>query len=249
MWSLADSVKILLLPPLSLFALAMIGGLVRLRAPRLGRSLVIAAWLLLYAVNTPLVSAVMLRSLESAPAAPLDRAGEAGAIVVLSANLNLDAPEYDGETVGTMTLERLRYGAWLQRQTGLPLLVSGGYIEGALQPLATAMRDVLVREFGVAVRWVEDRSHSTFENATMSARLLRADGVGTVFLVTHAWHIPRAQAAFAAAGLKVIPAPTMFTPWPGLVPTAALPASGALQRSAFALYEWLGLAWYRLVYF
>ena len=37
----------------------------------------------------------------------------------------LASPEY-GDTINTRTLARVRYGAWLSRASGLPILVSGG---------------------------------------------------------------------------------------------------------------------------
>ena len=73
-----------------------------------------------------------------------------------------------------------------------------------------AIADRIAREeFGLPLRWREDRSRDTRENAAASVRLLRAAGVRRIVLVTHAWHMPRALRAFQEADpdLPVSPAP------------------------------------------
>jgi len=42
----------------------------------------------------------------------------------------------------------------------------------------------------------------TWENAAFTARMLRRENVDKILLVTHAWHMPRAKVAFAAAGSR-----------------------------------------------
>jgi hypothetical protein len=54
---------------------------------------------------------------------------------------------------------------------------------------ATAMHDTLERHFGIEARWVDDQSYDTFENARNSVRMLHADGIGRVILVTRATHL------------------------------------------------------------
>jgi len=157
------------------------------------------------------------------------------------------SPETDGATVGAMTLERMRYAARLARATGLPLLVTGGVLDPDYRPVARSMEDVFTHDFGLAPRWVEDRSADTGENAARSAAMLRADGVEAVVLVTHAWHMPRARAAFLRRGLRVTPAPCCFRAPAALELSALVPSGKALRESYWGLHEWLGRAWYALV--
>ncbi len=109
------------------------------------------------------------------------------------------------------------------------------------------MRDALTVDFGVAVRWIEDRARTTDENGRFSAAILRPEGIGTVVLVTHGFHMPRATLAFVEAGLTVVAAPTMFAPSETEAATLA-PSARAVRASFLALHEWLGLLWYRLGY-
>ena len=110
------------------------------------------------------------------------------------------------------------------------------------------MRQVIQDDLGVPVRWVEERSRDTAENASLSAAMLRAEGIGAVVLVTHAYHMPRARRAFEAAGLSVLPAPH---DWAGVRPAGTfvrdlLPSAPALEASWLALHELTGMLWYRL---
>ncbi len=181
----------------------------------------------------------MLAALEDIPALDPAQAKAAQAIVVLGGGSYWAAPEYGGDTVSRWSLERIRYAARLHRDTGLPLLVSGGAPLGGV-PEGRSMRDALERDFGVKVRWVEDRSANTRENALLSAALLKEAGVKRVLLVTHAWHMRRAQEAFVNAGLEAIAAPTGYETTGPLTALDFLPRPGGLWAGHIALNEWLG---------
>jgi len=243
--------KILLLPPFNMFALGLAGWLVCRRFRRSGRAIVALALVGLLAQSLPACSSLLLRSLERYPAlGPGDFVADAGAIVVLSADVRSRAPEYGGDTVGGTTLERLRYGAWLHRATGgVPVLTTGGVVPPSRVSIGELMARTLREEFGVPVRWVETQSENTFGNAKYSAEILRADGVRKVYLVTSASHMRRSKAAFEASGLEVVPAPTDLTPPLGPVAGDFVPRAEALRDTATALYEWFGMLWYRLAYY
>ena len=179
-------------------------------------------------------------------------ARDAQAVVILGGGVRT-APEFGGETLGRLTLERVRYGARIARQTGLPVLASGGAVYGGTAE-AALMKRVLEEEFHVAVRWAEERSRDTRSNAAESAAILRPAGVKRVLLVAHGFDMPRATAEFAAAGLQVVPAPThvVAAELSFHHPVELLPGMSALQGSHYALYELLGalarrvsLAWGR----
>jgi uncharacterized SAM-binding protein YcdF (DUF218 family) len=234
----------LVLPPTALFVLALVGALLWKRRPRLARWLVGLAAGLLFLLCQPYFAAALLRSLQG-HAALVAPAG-AAAIVVLTADHQPEAVEYGGATVGPVTLERLRYAARLAHETGLPVLAAGGRPRGGIAPLAALAREALERDFRTPVRWTEERSGNTRENVAFAAELLRAEGIDTVLLVTHAWHMPRAVAECRRAGLRAIPAPTAFRAWPPLEGTSFWPSERALRESTWAIHEWVGRAWYAM---
>lgn len=247
MFLLKKLLAALALPPPGLILLALLGLVLLRRRPRLGGGLAGLALLGLLALSLPPVAVALMAGLEPRAAVSAEELGRAQAIVVLGGGNYYAAPEYDGaDTVGRYTLERIRYGARLQRQTALPLLVTGGAPMGG-RPEGEAMKEVLERDFGVPVTWVEATSRDTGENAAHSAAVLRQAGIVRIALVSHAWHLRRARELFERQGFEVIAAPTAFTtpaPRPALAP---LPSLRALERSSIALHEWLGILVQQLV--
>jgi uncharacterized SAM-binding protein YcdF (DUF218 family) len=241
-WLLTNIVAAFLLPPLNGLLFIVVGWLAIRRMPRLARPLVGAGLLLLWVQALPVVGNALLRGLEGEPL-DMARAGEAQAIVVLGGGRHRQAPEYGGDTVSEPSLARLRYAAKLHRETGLPILVTGGAPDGGRISEGEAMRRVLAEEFGVPVRWAEEASINTRENAKLSAELLKQDGITRILLVTHAWHMQRAERVFLATGLAVLPAPTLFQRRP-TTPLDFLPQGYGKARTA--LHEWIGILWYRL---
>ena len=145
---------------------------------------------------------------------------------------------------GFMTLDRLRAGAALHRRTGLPILVTGGTVQRDRPPVATFMAASLREDFQVPVEWVEDASADTWQNATLSADILKKQGIRSVYVVTQGWHMRRAILAFRHAGLIVTGAPTSIEPPIDPNVSDFLPHVSAWQWSYFALHEWIGCAWY-----
>jgi uncharacterized SAM-binding protein YcdF (DUF218 family) len=224
----------LVLPPTGPLLIAVLGLALQKRWPGLGRGLAWAGVLAIAALSAPIVSHALLRSLAEDPPLDFARAANAQAIVILGGGIRRSAAEYGGDTLGRLTLERVRYGAWVARQTGLPVLVTGG------TPEARVMKDALEREFGVGVRWTEAKSRNTHENALGSAEILAAAGVRHVILVAHSFDMRRAKLEFAAAGLAVTAAPTGIPAAMAMdSPLEWLPSVSSLQGSYYALYELL----------
>ena len=207
------------------------------------------AWLaliVLYLLSTTPVSSLLMRQLEHHPALELPLPAEdEGVIVVLGGGLPGYSPEMPGYRPSTSTLERLRYGGWLQKQTGWPLLVSGG----GFRPEAVTMAESLKTDFDAKVQWLEDQSRTTWENALFTRELL-PDDYQTVILVTHAWHMPRSILSFETVGFRVIPAPTVFHSdriyWKRL--RHWFPSTRNLQVSERAIREYIGYLWYQFAY-
>lgn len=242
----------LILPPSSLFLLMAIGLLVRRRHALAGRIITGGALVALFVLSTTAGARLFVRPLEqlTAPLQVLHNTG-AQAIVVLAAGRVRDAPEYDGRDIPDyVALARLRYAARLQRATKLPVLVTGGngLVDDTSWSKADAMAAALRDDFGVPVKWVEGKSRNTAENAAFSATLLRPDRVRRILLVTDAMHMARSRTAFQRAGLDVVAAPTLFFSQAPVTAGSYLPSAEGLRQSWYAIYELLGIAWYRLRY-
>ena len=243
-------IRIIVMPPINLLLLIALGYLMRRRWPRTGRLMSRSALVVLLVISTNAGSRLLVAPLENLTA-PLADARSAGAqaIVVLSAGMVNAAPEYGGQDApDPVTLVRLQYGARLQHQTALPIMVSGGRVAGATSTgsLGAMMARTLREDFRTSVAWIEDQSEDTDQNAVNSARMLKAAGISRVLLVTHALHMPRARQAFARQGIDVVEAPTLFYSRAAWSPWMLLPSASGLYRSYYAMHEWVGMAWYRM---
>lgn len=211
----------LLLPPVPLLVLLLVGA--RLMLPRrgLGWFVVLTSVALLwltactgtalllsqFALRPPLaLSAERLRELrvEANAKQPI-------AVMVLGGGMEPFAPEYGVSNLQPVSVERLRYGAWLARETGLPLGFSGGvgWAQRDGKPEAQVAARIAANEFNRPLKWVEDNSRDTRENAAYTTAMLRPQGIKHVVLVTSGWHMPRALRAFreAAPDMRIEPAP------------------------------------------
>lgn len=234
--------SVLLLPPFAPLFVMLAGLLLMRRRPRTGRFLAWAGLVSALLLSTPAVVQYLVHPLEDIPRPTPQALKSAQAIVILGGGKTTHAPEYGGETVNRLSLERIRYGARLSRQTGLPILVSGGApTRGSAE--SVLMRDALEQDFGVKVRWVEDTSLDTRDNARNSAAILKPLGIRRVVLVSHAAHLLRARAEFMAAGFDVVTAPTGFLggqPGADREFDSFLPGANAAWAGWFACHEWLG---------
>jgi uncharacterized SAM-binding protein YcdF (DUF218 family) len=232
----------LLLPPAGPLLLAAAGAWLvarrgaGLRARRAGWVLLVAGLATLWLLAVPVVADALRRAAQRSPPLDLNRPVQAQAIVILGgAAERLGAPEYGGEpAVSLSLLERVNYGAFVARRTGLPVAVSGSHKE------TLAMSASLARDFGIRTSWAEDRSRDTFQSAQFCAELLEPLGITRIVLVTDADHQWRATHEFVSAGFSVVPAPVGFVVPRDIEPESLLPNVYALGNSTEALYELLG---------
>ena len=239
---------VIITPPVGFLWLAILGLAIppgrQRRRP--GGLLLVLGLVGLYASSMPVVSHALLSGLEGPRNLPAtEDAPTPGAIIVLGgdARLTLDAP---GAEPGSISTERLVGAARLVRNTGLPVLITGGSTGRALPPIADLMAASFDRDFGLPVKWHEERSESTCENAAFSAAILRDSGIQSAWVVTHSWHMRRALLSFERAGYLVRPAPLPADKYEFKSAYDLLPSITAWVRTYHAIHEWVGLLAYRI---
>ena len=212
----------LLLPPVPFLLLTLVGA--RLLLPRrgLGWLLIVVSVILLWLCACSGAASGLAQILVPPPAAlSFDRVRELRAevaarkpvaIVILGAGVEPFAPEYGVSSLQYPSLERLRYGLWLGRETGAPIAFSGGvgWAQTDAAPEARVAAKIAAEEFNRPIKWQEEDSRDTRENAARTLALLKPAGIDHIVLVTHGTHMPRALRAFAEAagtGVKIEPAP------------------------------------------
>lgn len=242
----------LVLPPVPMLVLVLLGA-------RLMFSRRLLAWLLVllgtvgiwFSCTTALAQGLQLWMLKPVLALTEGQIGELkkaprSVIVVLGGGRRTYAPEYGVSTLNERSLDRLRYGVWLAKETGLPLAFSGGLGHGA-EPGATEAEiaaRVAERELGRALKYTESESRDTRENAIKTVALLAPAGIEQIVLVTHDYHMTRAlrnfQRAIAGRKITVLPAP-MGLPASGALRLADwLPTASGFEKNRLVLHEWLG---------
>jgi uncharacterized SAM-binding protein YcdF (DUF218 family) len=249
-WFFTNLLAAFLLPPLSLVMLGGLGWWLSKRFRLTGNAIIMTSIALLLALSTGAGSRLLIAPLEnrSLPV-PNPKMVDAKAIVILGGGRSFAAPE-DGnrDQPGSQTLARLRHGARLHRLTGLPVLVSGGAPDRGGESEAAVMARALREDFQIPVRWIEDTSENTAQNAAHAATMLREAGIDRVLLVTDAIHMSRAMQVFSRTDLSLVRAPTDFVSRKTLSVEDFIPNPRFLRHSHYALHEWIGLVWYQLRY-
>ncbi len=152
------------------------------------------------------------------------------------------APEYGTSNLQPYSMERLRYGVWLARQTGAPLAFSGGV--GHAQRKSVSEAEVAARiareEYGRPLKWIEAESRDTRENAARTVALLKPAGVDHIVLVTHWLHMPRALRAFreaAGSAMRIEAAPMSLAGDTELSALSWVPSNTGFVQMRYALRE------------
>jgi uncharacterized SAM-binding protein YcdF (DUF218 family) len=203
-------VSALVLPPMPALLLMAIGFAVRPRRRTVGWVVFCLGAALAWMSSTQVFAAWTEHWLLSPPA-PLSAQDIAGlkrevasgrriAIVALGGG-RAAGIEYGQPALAGRSLPRLHYAVWLSRQTGAPILFSGGVGYGQTDSMPEARIAVVVaeRDYGRPLRWAEDESRDTRENASHSLAMLKPHGIEQVVLVTDSWHMPRSLRAFEQA--------------------------------------------------
>jgi uncharacterized SAM-binding protein YcdF (DUF218 family) len=168
-----------------------------------------------------------------APLLMSDSSADADAIVVLGGAVIGDC------VPNTNSMRRVIRGARLFKAGRAPVfLVTGGAVDRAC-PVADAMSG-FARELGVPPDTIvaERRSHSTWENAVMSAPLLRERQVRRILLVTDRLHMRRAAAVFVRQGFEVEPSAVPI--FEGHEDNVSMLAAGMREAAALAYYRLRG---------
>jgi uncharacterized SAM-binding protein YcdF (DUF218 family) len=148
-----------------------------------------------------------------------------------------------------LAADRLFTGIELARRGLAPVLVVGG---------AVALGDKEAPEPALVRQWIDHwdlmeqpvlglgPSRSTRDEAMHVAVLAEARGWQQVLLVTSAWHMPRAEATFRAAGVNVVPVACDFVGTSRVNrPSKWVPQTASLYMLQLWLHEIVGFQYYR----
>ncbi len=251
--------------PLGLSSLLMGLGLVWLwKHPKRATWAIASALFIIFFSSNPTVSNKFVSTLEWQyfPPNPMPTAD---AIVVLGGATQpalTPRPWVEVSEAG----DRILYASRLYSQSKAPkLILSGGRVtwRGGSSSVGSSPSEADdMKELAMAMNVpesaivLEGDSLNTRENAINVQKILKAQSLDSVLLVTSAIHMPRSVAIFKKLGINVIPAPTDYLvaieayenvnrTWQGRL-LNVLPDADAIAQFTRALKEYVGFAIYRL---
>jgi uncharacterized SAM-binding protein YcdF (DUF218 family) len=237
-----------LLPPGIFIVLLLWLGWRLICKKRRGTGLVL--WLLalcLWGLSTSPVATCLIGSLERGYDATVVPRGDV--IVLLGGGLLDNVPDLTGRGAPTGdALARTVTAVRVQRQLGVPIIVSGGVVYPGRGAEAPVLRRFLI-DLGVPAEQIllEERSRDTSDNARFSAEIIRQRGFTSPILLTSAYHMRRSLVAFTRAGVTVTPLPANFQASPDKrIWSDLLPEAHSLSATNKALREYLGSLWYKI---
>jgi uncharacterized SAM-binding protein YcdF (DUF218 family) len=249
---LSKTIGRLAMPSNLMMAIGLVGlVLLFTRFRRLASWLIVTSLVLIALAGYSPLGRILLRPLEDR-FPPWDASrGAPDGIVVLGGGISPDISVARGVVALNSAAERLTVTTELARRyPSTRIIFTGG--TASLDPKAPLEAPLAVKEFealGVAHDRItaEEQSRNTIENAVFSRLLADPKPGERWLLVTSASHMPRAIAAFRAAGFPVEAYPVNWHTR-GQRDAAELFASfpEGLAMTDYAVHEWLGLAAYRL---
>ena len=248
---LSKTLVFLTAPSNILISLAIVGTLLLFtRFARLGRCLLVVGMLGIVVCGLSPLGRVLLAVLENRfPAWSATRGAPTG-FIILGGSVDPGASAAHGEVELTDSAERLAVVPDLvRRYPGARFIFTGGNgtLFGGESEATYAAR--LLERFGVAPGRVEieDQSRNTLENARLSKVIATPKPGDRWVVITSAYHMPRAMAAFRSVDFEVEAFPVDWQLTGGtdfLWPPRSF--VNGLAYTDWAAREFIGLAIYRL---
>ncbi|OOF59033.1 YdcF family protein [Rodentibacter myodis] len=242
MFELKKLITAMILPPFNILILWLLALIfAKLKFKKLSRILTALGIGLLYILSIPFTAQTLKDSLISKDHLTLEDYKQAQAIVLLGGGLRDSKELYAPLASTAIQLERLRYAAYLQKETQLPLLITGASPSGAVEAKIAAQE--LQYFFNVPTKWIEPNALTTKENALLTKQMLDKEQINKIILVTNEWHMQRAKLLFQQQGFDVLPASVgegITPPEYRLNIMHFIPQGGALAKNMQLLKEWIG---------
>ena len=250
MFFLKKLIRAFVLPPGVFVAVFAAWGIVLLWRRKRSGWLPLSAAAVLYLLSIAVAADPLMSLVEVRDWNPPD-VRSADVIVLLGGGIVEGARDLTGEATPSPDMMcRLVDAVRLQRQTGKPVIVAGGRIEDGPSEASVVKRFLM--EFGMPADAVilDEHSRDTVENARYSARILKERGFRKALIVTSGYHLRRSLLLFRAAGVQCAgyPSNLMSERKKSVGFLDFLPSADAFRKSAIALREMLGEAFYKVRY-
>lgn len=251
-YHISHFIQVWILPPgFNLFFILI--GIVFFKRSKLAIASLIFGTISLWMLSTPIIAQWMINRLQyQYPVLHLDSSTPTknAAIIVLGGGHSIYPESKSGFILSDESEFRLRYAAHLYRQTHIAIITSGGKLNNHSPSEAKLMTIELQKYFHTPVMFEETTSINTRDEGNNMVSILQKNHITTAYLVTNAWHMPRAMYTFNTSlkntGIKIIAAPMGFNHLQPQGILNYLPSESALSISTIAMHEFFGLIAYQL---
>ena len=208
--------------------------------------------IILVILSIPIVSDKLIAYLESDyELIKPSKVESADAIVVLSSMIHAIKTKDELNYEWGSAVDRFFAGIDLFKSNKAPVLIlTGGKLPWSIGvPEGEYLRDVAI-DLGVPKKDIllTENVENTDQEAKAIKKILLLDNP-KVILVTSAFHMPRAQLVFEAAGINVIPFPVDFIIGAQKITFMSfIPSAGSFASTSFFVREIIGRTYYSLKY-
>ena len=208
--------------------------------------------IILVILSMPIVSDKLIAYLESDyELIKPSKVESADAVVVLSGMVKTIQTKNGLDYEWSEAADRIFAGIDLFKLNKAPVLIlTGGKLPWSIGvPEGEYLRDVAI-DLGVPKKdiLITENVENTDQEAKAIKKILLLDNP-KVILVTSAFHMPRAQLVFEAAGINVIPFPVDFIIGAEkLTFMSFIPSAGSFASTSFFVREMIGRTYYSLKY-
>jgi len=233
MYVLSKLFTALFLPPGIFVIILFLAGFFAKKA----KYIFFSAAVLLWALSSKFVANMLLYPLEHNY---IQENTTPSAVVVLGGGTN----SKDILKASPDAFKREVYGILTAKQENLPLIFSGGgsYKTKEAQNVKKDI-NLITKTCNCNIRtYYENKSLNTYQNAEYTAKLFEKLNLPKrIYLVTSAYHMKRAAAAFKKFGFEIVPKPVGFLSSDEYTFWDFLPGMNSLANSYKALHEYFGL--------
>jgi len=208
--------------------------------------------IILVILSMPIISGKLIAYLESDyELIKPSKVESADAVVVLSGMVKTIQTKNGLDYEWSEAADRIFAGIDLFKSNKAPVLIlTGGKLPWSIGvPEGEYLRDVAI-DLGVPKKdiLITENVENTDQEAKAIKKILLLDNP-KVILVTSAFHMPRAQLVFEAAGINVIPFPVDFIIGAEkLTFMSFIPSAGSFASTSFFVREMIGRTYYSLKY-
>ena len=208
--------------------------------------------IILVILSMPIVSDKLIAYLESDyELIKPSKVESADAVVVLSGMVKTIQTKNGLDYEWGEAADRIFAGIDLFKSNKAPVLIlTGGKLPWSIGvPEGEYLKDVAIK-FGVPEKdiLITENVENTDQEAKAIKKILLLDNP-KVILVTSAFHMPRAQLVFEAAGINVIPFPVDFIIGAQKITFMSfIPSAGSFASTSFFVREIIGRTYYSLKY-